>query len=201
MLARREVRANQPVGEIRLGTGPGMDAQIGFGLDGDDRGVRLRCRAGRIVDHDVDARMIDATGGDGLPGKCAGGIGHPVDPFFAPARGEGCAGVIEHDRRAARRNRFEARAVQRQPTCGRGVGRQPGPGPSFAQGQGRGRPGCGQQSHIALAVTAGKIFLPDVGSSTHYYAQYVSPGWARAMNRMTKIGLHIFYRTKKGGWS
>ena len=54
---------------------------------------------------------------------------------------------------------------------------------------------------IALAVTAGKIFIPEVGSSTHYYAQYVSPGWARAMNRMTKIGLHIFYRTKRGGWS
>jgi len=54
---------------------------------------------------------------------------------------------------------------------------------------------------IALAVTAGRIFIPEVGSSTHYYAQYVSPGWARAMNKMTKIGLHIFYRTKKGGWS
>jgi spore germination cell wall hydrolase CwlJ-like protein len=54
---------------------------------------------------------------------------------------------------------------------------------------------------IALAVTAGKIFIPEVGSSTHYYAQYVSPGWARAMNKMTKIGLHIFYRTKNGGWS
>jgi len=54
---------------------------------------------------------------------------------------------------------------------------------------------------VAMAVTAGKIFIPEVGSSTHYYAQYVSPGWARAMNKMTKIGLHIFYRTKKGGWS
>jgi spore germination cell wall hydrolase CwlJ-like protein len=54
---------------------------------------------------------------------------------------------------------------------------------------------------IALAVTAGKIFLPEVGSSTHYYAQYVSPGWARAMKKMTTIGLHIFYRTRNGGWS
>ena len=53
---------------------------------------------------------------------------------------------------------------------------------------------------IAMAVTAGKVFIPEVGSSTHYYAQYVSPGWARAMNKMTKIGLHIFYRTKNGGW-
>lgn len=54
---------------------------------------------------------------------------------------------------------------------------------------------------VAMAVTAGKIFLPEVGSSTHYYAQYVSPGWARAMNKMTKIGLHIFYRTRGGGWN
>ncbi|OQM75566.1 cell wall hydrolase [Manganibacter manganicus] len=54
---------------------------------------------------------------------------------------------------------------------------------------------------IAMAVTAGKIFLPEVGSATHYYANYVNPGWARTMHRMTKIGLHIFYRTYGGGWS
>ena len=54
---------------------------------------------------------------------------------------------------------------------------------------------------IAMAVTAGKIFIPEIGSSTHYYAQYVRPGWARTMQKMTKIGLHIFYRTYGGGWS
>ena len=54
---------------------------------------------------------------------------------------------------------------------------------------------------IAMAVTAGKIFIPEVGSSTHYYAHYVSPRWARTMKKMTKIGLHIFYRTYGGGWS
>lgn len=54
---------------------------------------------------------------------------------------------------------------------------------------------------IAMAVTAGKIFLPEVASSTHYYAQYVSPGWARSMEKMKKIGLHIFYRTYGGGWN
>ena len=54
---------------------------------------------------------------------------------------------------------------------------------------------------IAMAVTAGKIFMPEVGSSTHYYAQYVSPRWARTMKKMKKIGLHIFYRTYGGGWS
>ncbi len=54
---------------------------------------------------------------------------------------------------------------------------------------------------IAMAVTAGKIFIEEVGSSTHYYAQYVSPRWARSMEKMKKIGLHIFYRTYGGGWS
>ncbi|TIL69966.1 cell wall hydrolase [Mesorhizobium sp.] len=54
---------------------------------------------------------------------------------------------------------------------------------------------------IAMAVTAGKIFIPEVGSSTHYYANYVNPGWARTMKKMTRIGLHIFYRTYGGGWS
>jgi spore germination cell wall hydrolase CwlJ-like protein len=54
---------------------------------------------------------------------------------------------------------------------------------------------------IAMAVTAGKIFIPEIGSSTHYYATYVSPGWARTMQKMKKIGLHIFYRTYGGGWS
>jgi spore germination cell wall hydrolase CwlJ-like protein len=54
---------------------------------------------------------------------------------------------------------------------------------------------------IAMAVTAGKIFIPEVGSSTHYHATYVHPRWARTMEKMKKIGLHIFYRTYGGGWS
>lgn len=54
---------------------------------------------------------------------------------------------------------------------------------------------------VAMAVTGGKIFLPDVASSTHYNATYVNPSWARAMERMTQIGSHIFYRTYGGGWS
>ncbi|WP_410004238.1 cell wall hydrolase [Bartonella sp. HY328] len=53
---------------------------------------------------------------------------------------------------------------------------------------------------IAKAVSAGQIWLPDVGSSTHYHASYVRPNWASSMYKMEKIGLHIFYRTKNGGW-
>lgn len=54
---------------------------------------------------------------------------------------------------------------------------------------------------VALAVTAGKIWLPEVGSSTHYHAVYVRPKWARSMEKVGRIGLHIFYRTYGGGWS
>ena len=54
---------------------------------------------------------------------------------------------------------------------------------------------------IALAVTAGKIYLKEVGDSTHYHATYVRPNWAPTMKRVAKIGLHIFYRTYGGGWS
>lgn len=53
---------------------------------------------------------------------------------------------------------------------------------------------------VAMAVTAGKIFLPEVGSATHYHATYVHPRWARAMEKVKKIGLHIFYRTYGGDW-
>jgi len=54
---------------------------------------------------------------------------------------------------------------------------------------------------IAKAVTAGQIWLADIGSSTHYHAVYVHPQWAGFMDRMDKIGRHIFYRTRGGGWS
>lgn len=54
---------------------------------------------------------------------------------------------------------------------------------------------------IALEVTNGDIWLPEVGSATHYHATYVRPRWARAMEQVDKIGLHIFYRTFGGGWN
>jgi spore germination cell wall hydrolase CwlJ-like protein len=54
---------------------------------------------------------------------------------------------------------------------------------------------------IALAVTAGKIWIDAVGSATHYHATYVSPNWGPTMIRVAKVGQHIFYRTRNGGWS
>jgi spore germination cell wall hydrolase CwlJ-like protein len=54
---------------------------------------------------------------------------------------------------------------------------------------------------VAKETTAGRIWLSQVGSSTHYHATYVRPKWAKHMKKVGKIGLHVFYRTKGGGWS
>ena len=47
---------------------------------------------------------------------------------------------------------------------------------------------------IAKQITAGKLWLPEVGYSTYYHANYVSPRWAGSMNKIDKIGRHIFYK-------
>ncbi|TBZ96180.1 cell wall hydrolase [Rhizobium leguminosarum] len=54
---------------------------------------------------------------------------------------------------------------------------------------------------VAMAVTSGKIWLAQVGSATHYHAVYVRPKWAKTMEKVGRIGLHVFYRTHGGGWS
>ncbi|AYC99820.1 cell wall hydrolase [Neorhizobium sp. NCHU2750] len=54
---------------------------------------------------------------------------------------------------------------------------------------------------VAMAVSAGRIWLPEVGSATHYHAVYVHPAWAKTMKKVGRIGLHVFYRTYGGGWS
>ncbi|MCQ8783776.1 cell wall hydrolase [Mangrovibrevibacter kandeliae] len=53
---------------------------------------------------------------------------------------------------------------------------------------------------VADQVTKGEIWIPEVGSATHYHATYVKPRWANAMEKVDKIGRHIFYRTFGGGW-
>jgi spore germination cell wall hydrolase CwlJ-like protein len=54
---------------------------------------------------------------------------------------------------------------------------------------------------IAGDVTDGRIWIEEVGDSTHYHANYVHPRWGRSMIQADTIGAHIFYRTKNGGWS
>ena len=54
---------------------------------------------------------------------------------------------------------------------------------------------------IALDVSEGRIWLEEVGDSTHYHANYVRPRWGKRMSKLDRIGAHIFYRTRFGGWS
>jgi len=58
-----------------------------------------------------------------------------------------------------------------------------------------------QAQKIAREITSGDHWLKVVGASTHYHATYVRPRWARHMIRLGRIGRHIFYKTKYGGWS
>jgi spore germination cell wall hydrolase CwlJ-like protein len=57
-------------------------------------------------------------------------------------------------------------------------------------------------SHWALAqklakqITSGQVWLPEIGYSTFYHADYVSPHWKSAMNKIDSIGRHIFYKKR-----
>ena len=49
---------------------------------------------------------------------------------------------------------------------------------------------------LAKQITAGEVWLPEVGYSTYYHADYVSPQWKSAMNKIDSIGRHIFYKKR-----
>ncbi|MEZ5923587.1 MAG: cell wall hydrolase [Hyphomicrobiaceae bacterium] len=51
-------------------------------------------------------------------------------------------------------------------------------------------------NEIAQDTIDGKIWLPEVGTASHYHATYVSPRWTSMMKRTTRIGVHVFYRGK-----
>lgn len=51
---------------------------------------------------------------------------------------------------------------------------------------------------IAGEVLSGKTYLSDVGASTHYHANYVRPGWAKALKKTDTIGTHVFYKLRPG---
>ena len=51
---------------------------------------------------------------------------------------------------------------------------------------------------LAIGALNGAI-EPSVGMATHYHADYVVPYWAASLDKIVKVGAHIFYRWK-GGW-
>jgi len=50
-----------------------------------------------------------------------------------------------------------------------------------------------QAQAVARRALAGFV-VKDVGSATHYHAEYVAPYWAPTLVKMKQIGQHIFYR-------
>jgi spore germination cell wall hydrolase CwlJ-like protein len=52
---------------------------------------------------------------------------------------------------------------------------------------------------VAKAALDGKIWLPEIGKATHYHAYWVNPWWVRTMRKLSKIGVHTFYRPHRWG--
>ena len=56
-----------------------------------------------------------------------------------------------------------------------------------------------QAQEIARDTLDGKLWLPEIGYSTHYHAYWVHPSWAREMRKLQRIGVHSFYRPRAWG--
>jgi Cell Wall Hydrolase len=52
---------------------------------------------------------------------------------------------------------------------------------------------------ISTATLDGAVWLPEIGKATHYHAYWVHPWWARTMRKLSRIGVHTFYRPKRWG--
>ncbi|MDE5455569.1 cell wall hydrolase [Bradyrhizobium sp. CSA112] len=52
---------------------------------------------------------------------------------------------------------------------------------------------------IAKAILDGQLWLPEVDKSTHYHAYWVRPSWVNEMKKMSKFGVHTFYRPRAWG--
>jgi spore germination cell wall hydrolase CwlJ-like protein len=49
---------------------------------------------------------------------------------------------------------------------------------------------------LSRKITSGQVWLAEVGYSTYYHANYVSPGWVGDMSKIDSIGRHIFYKKR-----
>ena len=56
-----------------------------------------------------------------------------------------------------------------------------------------------QAKEIARDMLDGKLWLPEIGHSTHYHAYWVHPSWVNEMRKIHKIGVHSFYRPRAWG--
>ena len=56
-----------------------------------------------------------------------------------------------------------------------------------------------QAKEISRDMLDGKLWLADIGKSTHYHAYWVHPWWVGTMRKLSTIGVHKFYRPKRWG--
>jgi spore germination cell wall hydrolase CwlJ-like protein len=47
---------------------------------------------------------------------------------------------------------------------------------------------------VAKKVITGKAFIKEIAEATHYHATYVSPKWRKQMEKIKRIGVHVFYK-------
>jgi Cell Wall Hydrolase len=52
---------------------------------------------------------------------------------------------------------------------------------------------------ISAATLDGAVWLPEIGKATHYHAHWVHPRWVRTMHKLSRIGVHTFYRPRRWG--
>jgi hypothetical protein len=52
---------------------------------------------------------------------------------------------------------------------------------------------------ISAATLDGVVWLPEIGKATHYHAYWVHPRWVRTMHKLSRIGVHTFYRPRRWG--
>ena len=52
---------------------------------------------------------------------------------------------------------------------------------------------------ISAATLDGTVWLPEIGKATHYHAYWVHPWWVRTMRKLSRIGVHTFYRPRRWG--
>jgi hypothetical protein len=57
----------------------------------------------------------------------------------------------------------------------------------------------GRAERIARDMIDGRLWIEDVGKSTHYHANWVAPAWTSFMRVKVEIGVHTFYRPRAWG--
>ncbi len=59
-------------------------------------------------------------------------------------------------------------------------------------------PGAWRRAHtIAARALAGAV-VAEVGGATHFHAAAVRPNWGPGLQRVSQVGLHVFYRLNRG---